>query len=90
MAAGWGYFDDGVEAWRALTAAADKERARWRALVDVSTLNPEQKQRLWANLRQRHPELAATLQEPAVRDLRELFEAAVHLPHELDREALYD
>ncbi len=56
--------------------------------VDLSTLAPPQKRRLWDHIQARDPALADALKSDAVRDLRAMFDAKVMLPREAVMEAL--
>lgn len=62
---------------RVKAAAADPRRC------DLSTLSDAEKRTLWDHLRQCHPDLAATLQDPHVQAIREQFDA--HIMIEADR-----
>jgi len=73
--------EDGQRMWEAakqrVKAAAEPRRC------DLSTLSDAEKRTLWDHLRQRHPDLAATCQDPHVQAIRKQFDA--HLLIEADR-----
>ncbi|MCA8930222.1 MAG: hypothetical protein KDC18_19360 [Alphaproteobacteria bacterium] len=69
----------------------DEERRRWPespVLVNISSLPPARKRAVWEHLQAQQPAIAAVMQEPAVREMRELFGAAVCLPRDIVKEVL--
>lgn len=58
------------------------------ATVDLSTLSPPQKRRVWEWLKTHQPDLAALLQDPAFGVFRTTFDSTVHLPRAMVQEAL--
>lgn len=78
-----------MTAIRLLTEEEERQRRRDEPVpFNLSQLTPPQKRRLWTHLKQHHPGLAAVLQDAAVRDMRELFDATVFLPRSLVQVAL--
>ena len=55
--------------------------------VDISSLSPEDKKRLWAHLREHHHHIArqlhAVLSDPFVGQLLDAFEGAILLPESI-------
>jgi hypothetical protein len=88
MADAFDYHARGLDHWRRIDEAEQQRRSDRRTLFDTSSLTPPQKRRLWTRIKERDPALAAVLQDAAVRDMRELFDATVMLPSELVREIL--
>lgn len=77
--------------WDRATALRDHESAARQPVeptVDLSTLSPEQKRSVWEYLKRERPELAALIQSPLARPMRDTFDASVHLPRKLVREAI--
>lgn len=60
------------------------------ATVDLSTLTPPQKRRVWEWLKTHQPDLAELLQDPAIGALRTTFDARVMLPRAMVHEALHE
>lgn len=85
MADAFDYRARGAEHWRQIDEAEQQRRNDQRALFDISTLTPPQKRRLWTRIKECDPALDAVLQDAAVRDMREQFDAKVMLPAEMVR-----
>lgn len=76
---------DRATAWRDHNSAA---RQPAEPTVDLAILSPEQKRTVWNYLKRHRPELAALIQSPPAQSMRDTFDARVHLPRKLVREAL--
>lgn len=62
---------------------AERERDARRPRVNLSALPPAEKARVWTHLQQRHPAVAALLQDPSLGELRRAFDALVMIDAEL-------
>ena len=77
----------GAAIWDEITrqVRGNRPNIRW---VNLANFTPAQKQRIWAHLQTHHPEVAATLAEPGIQELRTLFEATVLIPFDLIEEVI--